>query len=135
MMLPLPAFVFGWRCQRTVIALEILLYMRYKYWFSKYLGRHSQVAKATVCKTVIPGFKSRCRLQPYALARHAPQSQQSAQGERYLYGPSTASKLNLADCLLDLKEAANLVETHVLSPSAIDTHDPVPFLHTRLGRR
>ncbi len=26
--------------------------------------RHTQVAKGTVCKTVIPGFKSRCRLQP-----------------------------------------------------------------------
>ncbi len=37
--------------------------MRYKQLLFKHLGRHSQVAKATVCKTVIPEFKSRCRLQ------------------------------------------------------------------------
>jgi hypothetical protein len=32
---------------------------------SIFLGRHSQVAKAAVCKTVILRFKSGCRLQYY----------------------------------------------------------------------
>ena len=31
------------------------------------LRRHSQVAKATVCKTVIPRFESGCRLQSFLL--------------------------------------------------------------------
>ncbi len=38
-----------------------------KYVASKWLGRHSQVAKATVCKTVIPRFKSGCRLHLHFL--------------------------------------------------------------------